>query len=133
MGISLTNVTYGFVDMSFRVHLDSSYDPDDVRKRIQVQVSKYLDPRFFDPTTQNVEWDNLLDIVKFTKGVLYVPDQYFYPRNDLAFRGSIVPRLRSFLMLDLNGAIIGDYQGALSPQFYPSIIDAGYSSTILNF
>jgi hypothetical protein len=67
------------------VQLNPAYDPDEIRKKIQVAISKYLDPRFFDSVRQKVEWDNLLDIVKNTQGVDYVPDQYFYPRNDIVF------------------------------------------------
>jgi hypothetical protein len=78
IGIVLKNVTYGAVDISFRVQLNPAYNSDEIRKKIQVAISKYLDPRFFDSVRQKVEWDNLLDIVKNTAGVDYVPDQYFF-------------------------------------------------------
>lgn len=131
-GIKLKNVDYGNVDIFFRCELDSSFNPDEIRKKIQVNISKYLDPRFFDPTKQKVEWDNLLEIVKNTEGVKYVPDQYFYPRADIFFLGNVIPRLRGFLMLDLQGHIISDFQGVLSPEFYPSVIDDSYLQTVLN-
>jgi hypothetical protein len=132
-GVQVQNISYGYVDMSFRCKLNSSFDPDEVRKQIQVNVSKYLDPRFFDPIKQKVEWDNLLEIVKNVPGVDYVPDQYFYPRSDIAFLGGTVPRLRGFLMLDMDGVIISNFQGTLAPEFYPnSIIDQSYWATVLN-
>lgn len=130
-GVKLINTTYGFVDISFRVQINSAYDPDEIRKAIQVNISKYIDPRFFDPTKQKVEWDNLLEICKNIPGVDYIPDQYFYPRQDIFFY-NIVPRLRGFLMCDLNGAVIANYQGTISPQYYPAVIDASYFKTILN-
>ena len=132
IGIRLVNVQLGFVDMFFRLKLKDSVDPDEVRKVIQVNVSKYLDPRFFNPITQKVEWDNLLEIVKSTDGVEYVPDQYFFPRTDLSFDLGIIPRLRGFLMLNLDGTVISNFQGTLSPQFYPNQISEDYLQTVLN-
>lgn len=132
IGIKLMNVQVGFIDLFFRVKLNDSANPDEVRKSIQVAVSKYVDPRFFNPTTQKIEWDNLLEIVKNTNGVDYVPDQYFYPRSDLSFPVGVIPRLRGFLMLDLNGTVISNFQGTLSPEFYPNAIDTDYITTVLN-
>jgi uncharacterized phage protein gp47/JayE len=130
-GVKLQNVNYGYVDISFRCKLNVSFDPDEVRKQIQINISKYLDPRFFDNTRQKVEWDNLLEIVKNVPGIEYVPDQYFYPRTDIFFANAI-PRLRGFLMLDLEGQVISDFQGILSPQYYPNIADFSYIATVLN-
>jgi hypothetical protein len=131
IGLKLVNVTYGHVDMSFRCKLKANANPDEVRKKIQVNVSKYLDPRFFDPTKQKVEWDNLLEICKNIEGMDYVPDQYFYPRTDISFQ-NVIPRLRGFLMLDLNGAVIANFQGTLSPEFFPNEADFSYQQTVLN-
>ncbi len=131
-GIKLINIGYFFVDMFFRCKINVSANPDEVRKQIQVNVSKYIDPRFFDPSKQKVEWDNLLEICKNVQGVDYVPDQYFYPRTDLFTPFNVIPRLRGFLMLDLNGQIIANYQGTLSPQYYPNVIDSSYISTVLD-
>lgn len=130
-GIELQNVQYGFVDMSFRCDLDAAFNPDEVRKQIQINTSKYIDPRFFDTSNQKVEWDNLLEIVKNVPGIKYVPDQYFYPRTDQFFGSNLVPRMRGFLMLDLNGNIISNFQGTLSPAFYPQAIDPAYWQTVL--
>jgi len=130
-GIQLTNITIQPVDVAFRVDLDSSANPDDVRQAIQVNMSKYLDFRFFDTSRQKVEWDVLLQIAKNVKGVKYIPDQYFYPRTDLNIDINRLPRLRGFLMLDLNGQIISNFTGTLSPVYYPNVIDASYMSTVL--
>lgn len=131
VGIKLIPVPYGFVDVSFRCLLDNSFDPDEVRKQIQVNMSKYVDPRFFDPTVTKVDWTNLLDIVKNTPGMKYVPDEYFYPRTDIFF-ANIIPRIRGFLMLDMDGGIIQNFQGTLSPVFYPNLVDFSFQATVLN-
>ncbi|MBS0031613.1 baseplate J/gp47 family protein [Chitinophaga sp. 22321] len=131
-GIELKNVDYAPIDVSFRADLDNAADPDAIRKDIQIAVSKYLDFRFFDTAKMSVDWDNLLEIVKNTKGVKYVPDQYFYPRTDIAIDNFSLPRLRGFLMLNLDGKIISNFTGSLSPLYYPNVIDHAYMSTILD-
>jgi hypothetical protein len=131
-GIKLVNITYGYVDISFRCQINASANPDEVRKQIQINISKYLDPRFFDSSKQKVEWDNLLEICKNVQGMDYIPDQYFYPRQDIFFASNVIPRLRGFLMLDLNGAVISNFQGTLSPEFFPNVADFSFQSTVLN-
>lgn len=131
-GVRLKNVDYDPFDMSFRCSLDNNADPDEVRKSIQVGVSKYVDFRFFDATRDKVEWDNLLQIVKNTKGMKYVPDQYFVPRADISVAVNKFPRLRGFLMLDLDGNIIANFSGTLSPVYYPNKPDFSYQTTVLN-
>lgn len=130
-GIELRNQEYENIDIAFRCQLDNNVDPDKVRQDIQVNITKYLDFRFFDSSTSKVEWDNLLDIVKNTKGMKYVPDQYFYPRNDIGIVNYKLPRLRGFLMLDMEGAVISNFTGTLSPVYYPNVVDDDYMSTIL--
>lgn len=131
-GIELRNVDYQFIDMSFRVELENSVDPDQVRKDIQIAVSKYVDFRFFDPSVNAIEWVQLYEIVRTTQGVKHLPDQYFYPRTDIGVNTYKLPRMRGFLMLDLDGAVISNYTGTLSPIYYPNEIDASYMATVLN-
>lgn len=131
-GIRLKNIEYYPVDISFRAELNQSYNADKIRQEIQVNISKYLDPRFFDTSLQKVEWDNLLEICKNVQGVKYIPDQYFYPRMDLTVDTFQLPRVRSFLMLDLDGQVISNYTGTLMPYYYPAVVDESYRKTILN-
>ena len=49
----------------------------------------------------------------------YCPDEYFYPRMDEQVLVSKLPRVKKFVMRDLNGNIISDNAGVLSPVFYP--------------
>lgn len=130
-GLSLRNVQYQPIDISFRAILDNTANPDEVRQAIQIGISKYLDFRTFDPTKSKVEWDNLLEIVKNVSGIKYVPDQYFFPRNDVAVSSYKIPRLRGFLMLDINGSVISNLSGTLSPVYYPAVADLSLISTVL--
>lgn len=131
IGVDFINIQYQPVDISFRALLDNSINPDDIRKNAQIAISKYLDLRTFDPMKQKVEWDNILEIVKRVNGVKYVPDQYFYPRIDTVVNTYKLPRLRGFIMLDMNGGVISNLSGTLSPIYYPNVADFSYISTVL--
>lgn len=118
VGIKLENVGYTLVDIDFRVQILDNYDTDSVRKQIQVNITKYLDFRNW-KDGQKVEWDDLLQIVKDTEGVRYVPDNVFSPSIDIQVTPNTLPRIRGFIMRDLSGNIISDSQGVLAPVFYP--------------
>lgn len=130
-GVQLENIEYQPIDISFRVELFNNFNPDDIRRDIQISISKYLDHRYFDPINQKVEWDELLTIVKNTKGVKYVSDEYFFPKTDISIHREKLPKLRGFLMLDLNGNIIQSFTGDFSPSFYPAQPDFKYQASIL--
>jgi len=119
VGIVLQNVEWDYIDLDFRVNISTDYDVDAVRKQIQVNLTKYLDFRFWD-TTKKVEWDDLLQIVKVTDGVTYVPDNFFSPFIDRKVPFYKLPRVRGFIMRNLNGTIISDSNNVLSPIFYPA-------------
>lgn len=119
MGVVIQNIEWYEVSLDFRLELDPIYNPDDVRKNIQINLSKMLDFRFW-KAGDKVEWDNLLDVVKKTEGVKYVSDLYFLPHEDEFVSNNKLPRIKVFIMRDLDGNIIYDNAGVLSPVFYPS-------------
>lgn len=131
IGVVIKNMEIFPVDISFRVEISKDYNADEVRKNIQKVLAKYLDFRYFDSSRQKIEWDKMLQLCQSVEGVNYIPDQYFYPRIDLTVDVHSIPRLRSFLMLDLNGAVILNFQGTLSPIYYPNVVDFSYHRTIL--
>ena len=122
LGVKLINAVWhevnGATGVDFRIEVWSNYDPNAVRKQIQINLTKYLDWRYW-PVGGKIEWDDLLQIVKNTEGVKYVPDAYFYPKADEAVSVSRLPRIKKFVMRDLLGNIISDSAGVLSPVFYP--------------
>ena len=123
VGISLKNIDWFYVGsergLDFRVQLQSDYDVATVRQNIQVNLTKYLDFRFWTPGDV-VEWDDLLDIVKKTEGVKYVPDEYFFPYYDQQVPANQLPRIKGFIMRDQDGDILYDSDSNLSPLFYPA-------------
>lgn len=131
VGVVFVNVIYQPVDISFRVQLDNSANPDDVRRSIQLAISKFFDFRTFDPISGRIQWVDLIEIAKSVNGVKYMPDQYFFPNADVSVNVFKLPRLRGFLMLDLNGTVISNLTGTLSPVYYPAQADFAYQSTVL--
>ena len=123
VGISLKNIDWFYVGsergLDFRVQLQPDYDVATVRQNIQINLTKYLDFRFWTPGNI-VEWDDLLDIVKKTEGVKYVPDEYFFPYYDQQVPANQLPRIRGFIMRDQDGNILYDSDSNLSPLFYPA-------------
>lgn len=123
VGIGIKNIDWFYVGsergVDFRVQLQPDYDVSTVRQNIQVNLTKYLDFRFWTPG-KIVEWDDLLDIVKKTDGVKYVPDEYFFPYYDQQVPANQLPRIRGFVMRDQDGNILYDSDSNLSPLFYPS-------------
>jgi hypothetical protein len=107
------------VGIDFRIQMYDNYDPVNVRKNIQIQLSNYIDFRYWD-WSKTIEWDNLLQLVKSVPGVRYVPDAYFFPHNDIVVPDGQLPRIKKFKMRDLNGNILFD-NNSLVPIFYPII------------
>lgn len=129
INVVLQNIEFQPQDISFRCELIQNSLADQTRKEIQIEMSKYLDFRFW-KSGQKIEWDNLLQIVKDHPNVKYVVDSFFYPNNDVEVDITKLPRIRGFVMLDLDGNLIIDNSNVLNPIFYPNEIDFKFQSTI---
>lgn len=105
--------------IDFRVQLYDNYDVTEVRKNIQIAISNYVDFRYWDWSSQ-IEWDSLLSIIKGVSGVRYVPDAYFNPRYDITVPVGQLPRIKKFVMRDLDGVVIFENLELVSV-FYPTI------------
>lgn len=118
VGVELVNVDWKPIDVGFRCQLKSGYNADEVRRLAQIRVGKYIDYRIW-KLGQKVEWDNILQIVKETDGIEYVPDVTFSPGSDVEVEYGKLPRVRGFEMRDINGTIISDGGNVLDPVYYP--------------
>ena len=123
LGIVIENAKWMYVGgeegVDFRVELSSNAVIADVRKNIQIAMTKYLDFRFWE-AGKKVEWDDLLEVVKTAEGVKYVPDEYFFPYFDEEVPLNMLPRIKGFRMRDLEGNILYDSGSSLSNIFYPA-------------
>jgi hypothetical protein len=105
--------------IDFRVQLLDNYDPIEVRKNIQIALSNYIDFRYW-TWEQTIQWADLLSLVKGIDGMRYVPDVYFNPHFDITVPLGQLPRLKKFIMRDLDGNIIFD-SAILIPIYYPIV------------
>lgn len=128
--LRLNNVDWMFVDIDFRVDIDPAYDRDQVRREIQIQISKLFDYRFW-KYGDKIEWDDMLFAAKQVKGVRYIPDTHFYPQADINVPEFRLPRVRSFILRDLDGNIVEDNGGVLSNFFYPNSPDESFMNSVL--
>ena len=106
--------------IDFRAGLYDNYDVSEVHKNIQIAISNYVDFRYWDWSHQ-IEWDDLLQIVKNISGVRYVPDLYFNPHYDITVPQGKLPRLKKFKMRDLDGNILFENE-QLVDVFYPVVV-----------
>ena len=69
---------------------------------------------------------------KNVEGVRYVPDTHFYPKSDVNVPKYRLPRIRGFIMRDLDGNIIEDNNGVMSDVYYPNSEDTDYTASVLS-
>lgn len=131
IGIELRNSYWTYVDVDFRCQLDTGAIGDDVRKDIQVRLNQYLDWRNWD-INRDIQWDELLTIVRTTKSIRNVSDTTFFPRVDATVERDKLPRLRSFIMRDMDGSIISDVSGGIVPVYFPNNENLSFQRTILS-
>lgn len=128
--LKLKNVDWQPIDIDFRASIDASYDIDYIRKQMQIKISKLFDYRFW-KYGDKVEWENILFAVRSVDGVRYVPDNYFNPGADINIAKYRLPRLRGFVLRDLDGNIIFDKYSILSSFNYPNDNDNSFQSSVL--
>lgn len=123
VGIKLENASWyevgGESGIDFRCEIEAGYDISTVRKNIQIGLTKYFDFRFWEPG-QKIEWDDLLEIVKNTEGVRYVASEWFKPNLDELVPDFMLPRIKKFIMRNLDGNVMFDEENEFSPLFYPA-------------
>lgn len=129
--LNLSNVNWHYVDIDFRAELDESYDYNTIRRNMQIKVNKLFDYRNWQ-SGDKVEWENILYAVKNIEGVRYIPDSSFTPRGDINIEDGEFPRVRSFVIRNLDGDVINDNYNVLSQFYYPNTQDVNYQSEVLS-
>ncbi len=129
-GVDITNISYQPIDISMRLQIDPSADSNRVREELQISISKYLDFRFWVPGSI-FEWDDVLQLMKDHPSVQYVPDTFFFPNQDITTDPLRLPRVRGFLLMDLDGIVISNTSN-LNPIYYPVDADFSFQATVLS-
>lgn len=114
--VILKNIDYTYIDIDFRIEIYPNVDSDDFRMTVQEQLSSFLDFRNWD--SEKVDWEDLYYVVRNQSGVKSLPEQYFVPREDIDVPSSSLPRLRGFVMRDLNGTPIYSNNDGIVPVYY---------------
>jgi hypothetical protein len=132
-GVNIYNINVQPIDVSFRCQLQPSAIADNVRIAIQVAMSKYVDPRYFQSGIDYVDWTVLLELARNVSGMKNVPDTYFYPNANVPTDPNSIIRIRGFEMLNLDGSIINNSTGSFNPVYYPNVglIDFNYWASVL--
>lgn len=129
-GIKFKNVTYYPIDISCRVELNDSFASDEIRKEMQLALSKVVDHRQHKDGAI-IDWIDLINAVRGVRGVNRVLDNHFYPNKSFQVPKGQLPRFRGFLMLNKDGVIIENIAGTLNPFYYPSSSDFNFQATVL--
>jgi hypothetical protein len=126
-------ITYWALDKSYKVSWLLNYrggsfllpDAPEIRKECQINISKKVDHRYWEAGSI-IDWIDLINCIKSVDGVKRVLDNYFFPNNDLIIPIGMLPRVRGFMLLDLQGQIISNSSNTLNPIYYPNEIDFNY-------
>ena len=113
--LKIINLPFTFIDVDFRVDVERGVNIEQVKREIQIAVTKKLDFRYW--TGQKVEWEELYYIIRSVSGVKTIPEQYFSPKIDISVSSSSLPRLRGFIMRNLEGIVIGQSDNII-PVYY---------------
>lgn len=128
LNLKLENVEWKYIDISFRAEFVLEQPLDQTRIELQASLSRALD---FTNHTGKVEWDDLLQIVKNHPMVKYVSDKHFSPGEDVEISSTMLPRIRGFIMMDLEGNVLVDNNNVLNPVYYPNTPDFAFQQTVL--
>jgi len=107
--VIIENVFYSPIDLDFKIeYLSSLYSIDEIYSKIQRKIYDYIDFRYWDFDV-NIKWDELLNLVRNTEGVIHIPYADFKVnggQNDIEVSEKVFPKFRSFLLYNLNGNIL---------------------------
>ena len=133
--IKLVNPNWYPVDIDFRCDIDPSYDQASVRRNMQIAVSKLFDYRYWN-TNGKVEWENILYAIRNTDGVRYVSDAFFLPKSDINMTNYRLPRVRGFIVRDMDGGVLSDNYNITSQfdytdYFFPNSPDVNFQQSVI--
>lgn len=123
--LKIINLPYTYIDIDFRVDIEQSIDIESLRRNMQIALTSYLDFRYW--RGQKVEWEEVYYIVRGITGVKMIPEQYFSPRVDIVIPSSSLPRVRAFIIRNLNGTVISENSNVV-PVYYSD----QYNTNLLN-
>lgn len=133
--IKLVNPDWYPIDIDFRCDIDPAYDQATVRRNMQLAVSRLFDYRYWG-VNEKVEWENILYAIRNVDGVRYVSDAYFLPNSDINITNYKLPRVRGFIVRDLDGGVLSDNYNMTNnfvwtDYFFPNTNDDNFQQSVI--
>lgn len=125
--MEIVNLPFTYIDVDFRVELEKGVGAEKVKREIQIAITKYFDFRYW--TKQRVEWIELYYLIRDISGIQTIPEKFFYPHQDVTIPSSSLPRLRGFIMRNLEGIVIGENDNVV-PVYYSNQFDTNLLNQI---
>ena len=85
---------------------------------------------------EKVEWENILYAIRNVDGVRYVSDAYFLPNSDINITNYKLPRVRGFIVRDLDGGVLSDNYNVTNnfvwtDYFFPNTNDDNFQQSVI--
>ena len=102
---------------------------------MQLAVSRLFDYRYWG-VNEKVEWENILYAIRNVDGVRYVSDAYFLPNSDINITNYKLPRVRGFIVRDLDGGVLSDNYNVTNnyvwtDYFFPNTNDDNFQQSVI--
>lgn len=127
ISVAFENVDIHFIDISMQIQFNSSADIELVRRQMQVKVNLFISQYLFKLGT--LQWEDVFALCRLIEGVDYIPIESFSWKEDFKIDRPKFPKLRSFILRDLNNNILTNNQSDFN-QLYSSY-DQNYQSIVL--
>lgn len=114
--VKIQNIESVPVDLDFRVQIEADVEITDFKVACQTAVLNLLD--FTTKDIVKVEWEDIFSVIRMQKGVLQMPESFFFcgsnyqswdvsnPHSDIEVPVTKIPRLRSFVIRDMEGTYL---------------------------
>lgn len=126
----IRNTKFYPVDIEFRVNLNDSVETIEFVRNAQLNLNRFFDLREHKVYNNIIQWTKILEIIRNTRGVEYISANSFFPTENIRVPKGQLPRLRGFRVRDLDGEIIQQYLGDLTPVFYPNVIERSFKNIL---
>lgn len=125
--VVFNNIDIYSIDISMQVQFSSSANIELVRRQMQIKINTFIDQYLFKLGT--LQWEDVFALCRLIDNVDYIPIESFSWKEDFKIDRPQFPKLRSFILRDLNNNILTNNQSDFN-QLYSSY-DQTYQSIVL--
>lgn len=125
--VLLSNIDIYHIDISMQIQLTPEANIDKVRRDMQVKVNTHINQFLFKLGT--LQWEDIFALCRSIEGIQYIPIESFSWKEDYPITSPRFPKLRGFVLKDLNNNILSNNQTDFS-QLYSSY-DQSYQTIVI--